>query len=145
MDAAVAVHPNARAIANWVANDVLRELKGRSIGELPFTAAELAELIQLVDRQAITTPAAKTVFEEMLTGGGKPQEIMAKLGFDQALSAAELATAVDAVLAGLSDKVKAYRAGKTNLLGLFTGQVMKATGGKASPQAVQELLKWKLG
>ena len=144
-DAAVAAYPNARAVANWMANDVLRELKGLRIDELPFTASELAELIQLVDRQAITNPAAKTIFGEMLTRGGKPREIVARLGFDQALSAAELAAAVDAVLARLPDKVEAYRTGKTSLLGLFMGQVIKATGGKAVPRAVQELLKQRLG
>jgi Asp-tRNA(Asn)/Glu-tRNA(Gln) amidotransferase B subunit len=81
----------------------------------------------------------------MLTGGGKPREIVARLGFDQALSAADLAAAVDAVLARLPDEVEAYRTGKTSLLGLFMGQVIKATGGKAGPRAVQELLKQRLG
>jgi len=144
-DAAVAVHPNARAVANWTANDVLRELKGRAIGELPFHGAELAELVRLVDDGAITTTAARTVFEEMMSRGGQPQDIVRRLGLDQAVPEADLAAAIDAVLAGMPDKVEAYRAGKTSLLGLFTGQVMKATGGKAAPQEVQELLKRKLG
>jgi glutaminyl-tRNA synthetase len=143
-DAAVAAHPNARTIANWVANDVLGALKGRPFDELRFTAAELAELVGLVDSQAITSAAAKTVFGEMLSGGGTPREIAARLGLDQAVSASELASAIDAVLAGMPDKVDAYRAGKTNLLGMFMGQVMKATGGMASPRTVQELLKRKL-
>ena len=143
-DAAVAANPNARAIANWVANDVLRELKGRSIDGLPFTAADLADLVGRVDKGAITTTAARAVFEEMMAGGGKPREIVRRLGLDQAVSAADLADAVDAALAGMPDKVEAYRAGKTSLLGLFTGQVMKATGGKADPKAVQELLRKKL-
>ena len=144
-DEAVAAHPNARAVANWTANDVLRELKGRPIGELPFHGAELAELVRLVDDGAITTTAARTVFEEMMSRGGKPQETVRRLGLDQAVSKADLAAAIDAALAGMPDKVASYRAGKTSLLGLFTGQVMKATGGKADPQAVQELLKRKLG
>jgi Asp-tRNA(Asn)/Glu-tRNA(Gln) amidotransferase B subunit len=63
---------------------------------------------------------------------------------DQTLSAEELVAAVDQVLAALPDKVAEYRAGKTSLLGMFTGQVIKATGGKASPQAVQERLKDRL-
>ncbi len=144
-EAAVAVHPNARAVANWTANDVLRELKGRAIGDLRFTAAELAALVALVDRQAVTGAAAKAVFEEMMTKGGRPAEIAARLGLDRALSDAELSAAVDEVLGGLPDKVAAYRAGKTNLLGLFTGQVMRATGGKADPRNVQELIRRKLG
>jgi glutaminyl-tRNA synthetase len=143
-DAAVAVYPGARAIANWMANDVLRELKGRRIDELPFTAAELAELVQLVEIQVISTAAAKTVFGEMMAGGGNPRKIVARLGLDHAVSAGELSAAVDAVLGGMPDKVEQYRTGKISLLGLFTGQVMKATGGKASPQTVQELLRKKL-
>ena len=143
-DAAVAVHPNAKALANWVANDVLRELKGRTIGGLPFTAGDLADLVRLVDEGAVSTTAARTVFEGMMAGGGKPREIARKLGLDQAVSASDLDAAVDAVLAGAPDKVEAFRAGKTSLLGLFTGQVMKATGGKADPKAVQERIKAKL-
>jgi len=144
-DAAVAKHANAKALANWVANDVLRELKGRSLGELPFTAADLADLVRLVDEGAVSTAAARTVFEGMMAGGGKPREIAARLGLDQAVSEADLSAAVDAALAAMPDKVDAYRAGKTSLLGLFTGQVMKATGGKADPKAVQESIRKKLG
>jgi glutaminyl-tRNA synthetase len=144
-DAAVAAHPNAKGIANWVANDVLRELKGRSIGELPFSAGDLADLVRMVDEGGVSTTAARAVFEGMMAGGGKPGEIAARLGLDQAVSASELSAAVDAALAAVPDKVEAYRAGKTSLLGLFTGQVMKATGGKADPKALQELIRRKLG
>ncbi len=144
-DAAAAAHPNARAVANWMANDVLRELKGRAVADLPFGAPDLGALVALVDRRAITGAAAKAVFEEMMKKGGKPGEIAARLGLDRALSEADLSAAIDAVLAGLPDKVAAYRAGKTNLLGLFTGQVMRATAGKAVPQDVQELIRRKLG
>lgn len=143
-DAAIAVHNNPKAIANWVANEVLRELKGRPLEQLPFTAVQLAELVKLVDQQAITSTGAKSVFAMMLAQGGAPASIVRRLGLDQTLSAAELAAAVDVVLAALPAKVAEYRAGKTSLLGMFTGQVIKATGGKASPQAVQEILKDRL-
>ena len=144
-DAAVAAHPNARGIANWMANDVLRELKGRSVAELPFDAPAVAELVSLTDAGTVATPAAKTIFEEMMARGGRPREIAARLGLDRALSAADLSAAIDAVLAAMPDKVEAYRAGKTALLGLFTGQAMRAAGGKADPKAVQELIRRKLG
>ena len=143
-DAAVAVHANPRALANWVANEVLRELKGRSLSDLPFTAVELAGLVKLIDQGAITNAAAKNVFGIMLAEGGDPQAIVQRLGLDQTLSAADLAAAIDQVLAALPGKVEDYRAGKANLLGMFTGQVMKATGGKASAQTVQTLLKQRL-
>ncbi|MFN8470339.1 MAG: glutamine--tRNA ligase/YqeY domain fusion protein [Caldilineaceae bacterium] len=143
-DAAVAVYNNPKAIANWVANEVLRELKGRTFEQLPFTAVQLAELVKLVDQQAITSAGAKSVFAIMLAEGGAPSDIVTRLGLDQTLSAQELEQVVDQVLAGLPAKVAEYRAGKTSLLGMFTGQVIKATGGKASPQAVQEILKDRL-
>jgi Asp-tRNA(Asn)/Glu-tRNA(Gln) amidotransferase B subunit len=144
-DAAVAAHRNAKGLANWVANDVLRELKGRPFGELPFSAGDLADLVRMVDEGAVSTTAARTVFEGMMAGGGKPRELARKLGLDQAVSASELSAAVDAALSAMPDKVEAYRAGKTSLLGLFTGQVMRATGGKADPKALQELIRRKLG
>lgn len=147
-DAALAVYNNPKAIANWMANEVLRELKGRPLEQLPFTAVQLAELVKLVDQQAITSAGAKSVFAAMLaaqdTAGADPHTIVARLGLDQALTDADLAAAVAQVLAALPGKVAEYRAGKTSLLGMFTGQVIKATGGKAGPQAVQEILKDRL-
>ncbi|MEW6720186.1 MAG: glutamine--tRNA ligase/YqeY domain fusion protein [Thermodesulfobacteriota bacterium] len=144
-DSAVAAWPNARAIANWTANDVLRELKERPIGELPFGGAELADLVRRVDEGKITSAAAKAVFAEMMAGGGTPGEVVRKLGLDRAVSETDLAAAVEAAIASMPDKAEAYRAGKTSLLGLFTGQVMKATGGKADPKAVQEAIRRILG
>ena len=143
-DAAAAAHPNPKAIGNWVANDVLRELKGRSIASLPFGPGDLADLVRMVDAGSITTPAARAVFDRMMTSGGKPPDLARQLGLDRGLSGAELESAVDAALSAMPDKVEAYRAGKTALLGLFTGQVMRDTGGKADPKAVQEMLRNKL-
>jgi glutaminyl-tRNA synthetase len=144
-DAAVAAYPNPKAIANWTANDILRELKGRAIGDLPFSAAQLAELVRRVDGGEITSAAARTVFGEMMSGGGAPGEIIRRLGLDKAYADADLSAAIDGTLAGMPDKVEAYRAGKTSLLGLFTGEVMRATRGKADPKAVQEMIRRKLG
>jgi len=144
-DDAVASYPNPKAIANWTANDVLRELKGRAIGELPFTAAQLAELVRRVDGGEITSAAARTVFGHMMSGGGSPGGIILRLGLGSPFSDAELSAAVDEVLSGMLDKVDAYRAGKVSLLGLFTGLVMKATRGKADPTAVQEMIRRRLG
>jgi len=143
-DAARAAYPNPRAVANWMANDVLRELKGRSIADLPFTAAQLADLVRRVEAREVTSAAARTVFAHMLTEGGSPEEIIGRLGLEKAYPEAELAAAVDEALAAMPDKVQAYRAGKVSLLGLFTGQVMKATQGKADPVKVQELIRSRL-
>jgi glutaminyl-tRNA synthetase len=144
-DAALAVHDNPKAIANWIANEVLRELKGRTVDELAFDGADLGELVKLLDAKTISTAAAKTVFARMLAEGGHPREIVAALGLDEKMGEDELIAAIAQVLAKLPDKVAEYRAGKTSLLGMFTGQVLKATGGKADPQQVQELLRQQLG
>jgi glutaminyl-tRNA synthetase len=144
-DAAVASYPNPKAIANWTANDILRELKGRTIGELPFTAGQLAELVRQIEGGEVTSAAGRTVFGHMMSGGGSPGEIVRRLGLDRTYSEDELSAAVDHALAGMPDKVEAYRAGKASLLGLFTGQVMRLTQGKADPKAVQEIIRRKLG
>jgi glutaminyl-tRNA synthetase len=143
-DAALAVYNNPKGIANWIANEVLRELKGRPLDQLPFGAVQLAELVKLQDQGTITTAGAKSVFAALLAEGGTPAEIVRRLGLDQTLPADELQRVVDGVLAALPAKVAEYKAGKTSLLGMFTGQVIKATGGKANPQAVQEILKDRL-
>jgi Asp-tRNA(Asn)/Glu-tRNA(Gln) amidotransferase B subunit len=127
-----------------VGNDVLRELKGRAIHDLPFGGVEIGELVRLVDKPAITSAAAKNVFAAMLAEGGSPEAIVKRLGLDQALSPDDLSRIVDQVLASMPAKVAEYRSGKTSLLGMFTGQVLKATGGKANPQQVQDLIKAKL-
>ncbi len=144
-EAALAIHPDARSIANWVVNDLLRELKGRALSRLPFGPPELAELAAMTDRQAITNPAARTIFAAMMAGGGKPAEIAARLGLDRVMSDSEIEAAVDTALAPLGEKVAEYRAGKTNLLGMFTGYAMRAVAGKADPAAVQRILGEKLG
>ena len=80
----------------------------------------------------------------MAAGKGAPQAIVRRLGLDQTLSTTELTAIVQQVLATLPDKVAEYQSGKTSLLGMFTGQVMRATGNKADPKQVQALLKQQL-
>jgi glutaminyl-tRNA synthetase len=143
-EAALASGASARTAANWINNDVLRELKDSSIDDLAFSGADLGELARLVDNGAVTTAAAKTIYAEMAAGRGAPQAIVHRLGLDQTLSATELTAIVRQVLAGLPDKVAEYRSGKKSLLGMFTGQVMRATGNKADPKQVQALLKQQL-
>jgi glutaminyl-tRNA synthetase len=143
-EAALATGASARTVANWVNNEVLRHLKDKGIGDLPFSGADLGELAKLIDSGAVTSAAAKTIYAEMAAGKGAPREIVHRLGLDQSLGAAELQAIVAQVLAGLPEKVAEYRGGKTSLLGMFTGQVMKAAGGKAEPKQVQAALKQQL-
>lgn len=143
-EAAMTTGANARTVANWINNEVLRLFRDRRDSELPFSGVDLGELAKLIDAGAITTAAAKTIYAEMAAGAGSPQQIVHRLGLDQTLSESELTAVVQQVLANLPDKVAEYRGGKVSLLGMFTGQVMRATGGKAEPKQVQEVLKQQL-
>ncbi|MCB0025095.1 MAG: glutamine--tRNA ligase, partial [Caldilinea sp.] len=143
-ETALGVGGSARTVANLITNDVQRELKDKSVAELPFTATYLGELAQIIDAGTINSNAAKTVYAEMAAGGGSPKAIVTKLGLDQSVDASELEAIIAGVLAGMPDKVGEYRGGKTSLLGMFTGQVMRATGNKADPKQVQQILKRQL-
>ena len=143
-EAALGVGGSARTVANLITNDVQRELKDKRVAELPFTATQLGELAQLMDSGTINSNAAKSVYAEMSAGGGSPKAIVTKLGLDQGVDAGELEAIVAGVLAEMPDKVAEFRGGKTSLLGMFTGQVMRATGGKADPKQVQQILKRQL-
>jgi len=143
-DAAVARHPNPKAIANWVVNELLRAVKDRDPATLPFGGEHLGELVSLIDAGTISGKIAKEVLSEMLAGGGSPKQIVDDRGIEQLASAGDLEPILDAVIAENPDPAARYRAGKTSLLGFFVGQVMKASRGKANPQLTRELLLKKL-
>lgn len=148
---AVKVHNNPQGIANWMVNELWRELKARRKGEqpfaptdFPFEAHNLAQLVALIDANKINTRTAKDVFAEMLKTGDDPAVIVAREGLEQVTDAGELEPLIDQLITDNPEKVQAYRDGKSGLLGFFVGQIMRETGGKANPQLVQELLKARL-
>ncbi len=143
-DEAVRGHDNPRAVANWVVNELRPALKDKPLESLPLTPAALAELVALIDGQAISGNAAKQVFAMLLEDGGSPAGIVERLGLRQVADAGQIEPAVDAVIAANPANVALYREGKTSLLGFFVGQVMKSTNGKADPRLVNELLRSKL-
>jgi glutaminyl-tRNA synthetase len=137
---AVRVHADAKAVANWVTTEVLRELKERSVSELPFSGAAIGELVRLLESEAISTTTAKDVFALMLKGEGSPEELVKARGLGRITDEQELARVVDQVLAQHPDHVKKYKAGQTGLLGALVGQVMRATGGRADAKRVNALM-----
>jgi len=141
---ALAAHPNAQGIANWMVNDLMRELKDRSVADLPFGGAEIGRLVGLVDSGRISTRIAKDVLAEMLATGADPERVVTERGLEVLDDRAALRDIVDRLLAAHPDKVAAYRAGRTGLLGFFIGQVMRETGGRADPQELKALLGEKL-
>ncbi|APR78654.1 Glutaminyl-tRNA synthetase [Minicystis rosea] len=144
-DAAVATGASAKAVANWVVNDVRRELKAAGAKGLPFGGDALGELCALIEAGTISGKIAKEVFAEMVKTGGRPKAIVAQRGIEQIADTGAIEAAVTAVVNENADMAARYRAGNANLLGAFVGLVMKKTGGKASPKLVNELLKQKLG
>ncbi len=132
--------------ANWVINELFGRLnkEGLSIDASPVSAAQLGSIIDLIGSGAISGKIAKDVFEIVWREGGEPVDIVEKRGLKQVTDTGAIETAIDAIIAANPDKVAAVRA-KPAMLGWFVGQVLRATGGKANPQAVNDALKRRLG
>ena len=122
----------AGSVARWIVNELLRELKEKTLDELPFGGVAVSELAALVDDGKITGKVGKDVLAEMLESGTAPSEIVEKKGLRQVADAGELEAVIDGVLAEQADNVALYKGGKTALMGFFVGQVMKATRGQAN-------------
>jgi aspartyl-tRNA(Asn)/glutamyl-tRNA(Gln) amidotransferase subunit B len=132
--------------ANWVINELFGRLnkEGRSIVDSPVTAAQLGAILDLIKAGTISGKIAKDVFDIVWTEGGDPKTIVEARGLTQVTDVGAIEQAVDEVIAANPEKAGQAKL-KPALAGWFVGQVMKATGGKASPQAVNELIKKKLG
>ncbi len=131
-------------LANIVANEVARELKEKDISELKFTALQIAELVKMIDEETISNKIAKQVFEEMVKSGDNPLKIVENKGLIQISDPAQILPIIDEVIENNPDNVTKFKDGNTKLLGFFVGQVLKATGGKANPKVVNELVAQKL-
>ena len=137
---------DGKIVANWVINELFGRLNkvGLGIDASPVSAAQLGSIIDLLGSGAISGKIAKDVFEIVWSEGGEPAEIVEQRGLRQVTDTVAIEQAIDAIIAANPDKVAAVRA-KPAMLGWFIGQVMKSTGGKANPQAVNDAVKRKLG
>jgi aspartyl-tRNA(Asn)/glutamyl-tRNA(Gln) amidotransferase subunit B len=136
-----------KVVANWVLNELLRELPAdddRAVATCPVPPANLVGLLRLMDDGTISGKIAKEVFDRMYRSGDPAADIVSREGLTQVADEAALATAVDRVLAEHAKVVEDYRAGKKAALGFLVGQVMKSTRGKANPAVVNRLLMEKL-
>lgn len=142
----VAKGRDAKQAANWVINELFGRLnkEGLTISDSPVSSAQLGGIVDLIKAGTISGKIAKDVFDIVWTEGGDPAEIVETRGLKQVTDTGAIEKAIDEVMAANPDKVEQARE-KPALAGWFVGQVMKATGGKASPQAVNALLKSKLG
>jgi aspartyl-tRNA(Asn)/glutamyl-tRNA(Gln) amidotransferase subunit B len=137
---------DGKQAANWVINELFGRLnkEGHGIDESPVSAGQLGGIIDLIAKGDISGKIAKDLFEIVYTEGGEPAGIVEARGMKQVTDTGAIETAVDEVLAANPDKAEQARA-KPAMAGWFVGQVMKVTGGKANPQAVQALVRAKLG
>ena len=136
----------AKLCANWVATDLLGALNklGKDIDTSPITADVFAGLLKRIADKTISGKIAKEVFEAMLAGEGDADTIIKAKGLVQITDESAIVKAIEQVMAASPEQVAGYRGGKDKLFGFFVGQVMKATQGKANPDAVNRLLKEKL-
>ena len=143
---AVAEGRDGKAAANWVINELFGRLnkEGKDIAASPVSAAQLGGLVDLIGENVISGKIAKDLFEILWTEGGDPRQIVEARGMKQVTDTGAIEKAVDEIIAANPDKVEQVKA-KPTMLGWFVGQAMKASGGKANPQALNEILKRKLG
>ena len=138
---------DAKLVSNWLTGELFGRLNkmGLDIENSPISAKQLGGLIALIEDNTISGKIAKTVFEKMFETGKPAKQIVEEEGLVQVTDTGAIEKAIDEVIAANADKVAEYRSGKDKLFGFFVGQTMKATGGKANPAMLNELLKKKLG
>ncbi len=142
----VAKGRDGKTAANWVINELFGRLNKEdlTIANSPMSAAQLGGILDLLGDDSLSGKMAKDLFEMVWTQGGDPKEIAEREGMKQVTDTGAIEAAVDEVIAGNPDQVEKAKA-NPKLAGWFVGQVMKSTGGKANPKAVNELVSKKLG
>jgi aspartyl-tRNA(Asn)/glutamyl-tRNA(Gln) amidotransferase subunit B len=142
----VAKGRDAKTAANWVINELFGRLnkEGKDVVHSPISAEQLGSLVGLISDGTISGKIAKDLFEIVWTEGGDPAAIVAARGLTQVTDVSAIAALVDDVIAKNPDKVAQAKANPKAMM-WFVGQIMKSSGGKASPQAVNDMLKTKLG
>ncbi|KAF0280837.1 Asp-tRNA(Asn)/Glu-tRNA(Gln) amidotransferase subunit GatB [Spiribacter aquaticus] len=145
-EAVAAAAGDAKLSANWVMGELSGALNkaGLEITQSPIDAAMLAGLLLRIRDETISGKIAKEVFEALWNGEGDADTVINDRGLRQVTDNAAIEAMVEEAIAANPGQLEQYRAGKTKLMGFFVGQVMKASGGKANPQQVNEILKRRL-
>ena len=137
---------NARATANWIRSELLRELEnaGLTAEKSPIPAVELGALVRMIGEGKISGKQGKDVLVEMFATGKSAGAIVEERGLVQVSDTGEIDRIIDEIIAANPNQLGQYRSGKEALFGFFVGQIMKASKGKANPKIVNERLKEKL-
>jgi aspartyl-tRNA(Asn)/glutamyl-tRNA(Gln) amidotransferase subunit B len=146
-EASVKLFPQPKTVSNWVMGELTRELNntGTAMHASPVSPERLAGLLQLVESGTVSLKAARDMFPELYASGKAPEQLVQEKGLTQVSDEGALGHIIDDVLAKNPTQVAQFKQGKAQVLGFLVGQVMKASGGKANPGKVNELLKTKLG
>ncbi|MEO8047536.1 MAG: Asp-tRNA(Asn)/Glu-tRNA(Gln) amidotransferase GatCAB subunit B, partial [Nitrospirota bacterium] len=146
-EACVKLFNQPKIVSNWVMGELSRELNnsGTDASASPVSPERLVSLLQLVEQGTISLKVAREIFPEVYSSGKTPEQIVKEKGLTQVSDEGALDKIIDEVLAKNPTQVAQFKEGKQQVLGFLVGQVMKASGGKANPGKVNELLKKKLG
>lgn len=146
VEEAAAASAPAQQAANWVTGEITGWLRREGVepAGTPMTGGDLADLLALIADGTVSASAAKEVLDGVLRGEGAPREVAEARDLVQISDTSALTAAVDQVLADQAGAVERFRAGEEKVIGFLVGQVMRATGGKADPKAVQALLGERL-
>jgi aspartyl-tRNA(Asn)/glutamyl-tRNA(Gln) amidotransferase subunit B len=136
-----------KTVSNWVMGELTRELNnsGTDASASPVSPEQLVSLIQLVEQGTISLKVAREIFPEVYSSGKTPEQIVQEKGLLQVSDEGALDRIIEEVLSKNPTQVAQFKEGKQQVLGFLVGQVMKASGGKANPGKVNELLKKRLG
>lgn len=135
-----------KTVSNWVMGELMRELNnsGTDVTASPVSPERLVSLLRLVDRGTISLKVARDIFSELYAGGKTAEQIVEEKGLTQLSDEGALERIIADVIGNNPAQVEQYKGGKQQVLGFLVGQVMKASGGKANPGKVNELLKKRL-
>jgi aspartyl-tRNA(Asn)/glutamyl-tRNA(Gln) amidotransferase subunit B len=145
-EACVKLYPHPKTVSNWVMGELLRELNhaGIEADASPVTPERLVALLMLVDQGVISLKVAREIFQDVYTSGKTPAQIVQEKGLTQVSDEGALVNIIQEVLTKNPAQVAQFREGKQQVLGFLVGQVMKASGGKANPGKVNDLLTRQL-
>lgn len=141
-DAAAAYTSNYKALANWLMGDITAYLKAgqKALDDTKLSPQLLAQLVTMVDENKISSAIAKKILPDVLETGASPEALVAEKGLAQVSDEGELRRICEQVMTQNPAEAEAFRGGKTQLLGFFVGQVMKATRGTANPELINRLM-----
>ena len=137
---------NAKAVANWLLSDISRILNEKELepSDIPFTAEQLAKLVELIEKGTISSAIGKKVVTELFENPKDPEEIIKEKGWIQISDEGAIKEVVEKVIAANPQSVADYKAGKDKAIGFLVGQAMKETKGKANPQMLNKMFAEEL-